>query len=58
MGAIDVIVALLLISTIIVGAFAVAGPKVIIVGAGMSGKIFIQFHLPTLSTIDACTSRL
>ncbi|CAL9764196.1 unnamed protein product [Musa acuminata subsp. burmannicoides] len=37
MGAIDVIVALLLISNAIVGGFAVAGPKVIIVGAGMSG---------------------
>ncbi|RRT72076.1 hypothetical protein B296_00013311 [Ensete ventricosum] len=46
MGAIDVTVALLLISNVIIlRAFAVAGPKVIIVGAGMSGKIFSQFRL-------------
>ncbi|RWW08376.1 hypothetical protein GW17_00028190 [Ensete ventricosum] len=46
MGAIDVTVALLLISNVIIlRAFAVAGRKVIIVGAGMSGKIFSQFRL-------------
>ncbi|URE11302.1 Flavin containing amine oxidoreductase, partial [Musa troglodytarum] len=37
MRTITIIVALLLISNVIIGAFAVAGPKVIIVGAGMSG---------------------
>ncbi|CAL9121708.1 unnamed protein product [Musa textilis] len=37
MRTIAIIVALLLISNVIIGAFAVAGPKVIIVGAGMSG---------------------
>lgn len=58
MGAIDVIVALLLISNVIVGGFAVAGPKVIIVGAGMSGNILNQFLPTTLSAIDACTSSL
>ncbi|CAL9193098.1 unnamed protein product, partial [Musa hybrid cultivar] len=37
MGALDAIVALLLVSNVFAGAVAAAGPKVIVVGAGMSG---------------------